>query len=227
MDHTEALRLQAAEKYVLGELPPQLRDEYEEHYFDCQECATDLKAAVAFASGTRSICRSILQEETPQRISFNALVHRFLRPAWTVPVMALLLVALTYQTFVIVPERNGVPPASIGSASFVSLIGSNSRGEGPAKSFAIHRHQPVVLELDITSPRPFPSYLCQIQDTSGRVVHAVSVSATEAKHSVHLIVSSEALQARTYALRIMGQVASTESQPVEVAKFAFTVEFLP
>jgi hypothetical protein len=35
MDHLEAKRIQAAEKYVLGELTPALRDEYEEHYFDC------------------------------------------------------------------------------------------------------------------------------------------------------------------------------------------------
>src|SRR6266404_2189817 len=38
MDHKEAVRLQAAEKYVLGEFPPNLRDEYEEHFFDCAEC---------------------------------------------------------------------------------------------------------------------------------------------------------------------------------------------
>jgi len=34
MDHSEALRQQAAEKYVLGELPPPLRDEFEAHYFE-------------------------------------------------------------------------------------------------------------------------------------------------------------------------------------------------
>jgi len=32
MDHNDAVRLQAAEKYVLGEFPPDLRDEYEEHF---------------------------------------------------------------------------------------------------------------------------------------------------------------------------------------------------
>jgi len=37
MDHTEALRLQAAEKYALKELSPSLMEEYEEHFFDCAE----------------------------------------------------------------------------------------------------------------------------------------------------------------------------------------------
>ena len=34
MDHDEAIQLQAAVKYVLGELSPVQREEYEEHYFD-------------------------------------------------------------------------------------------------------------------------------------------------------------------------------------------------
>ncbi len=44
MDHNEAIQLQAAVKYVLGELSPVQRDDYEEHYFDCAECAIDIKA---------------------------------------------------------------------------------------------------------------------------------------------------------------------------------------
>src|SRR5437899_1549015 len=44
MDHNEALQLQAAGKYVLGKLSPPLRDEFEEHFFDCQECARHVQA---------------------------------------------------------------------------------------------------------------------------------------------------------------------------------------
>ncbi len=48
MDHNEAVLMQAAEKYVLGELSPVLREEYEEHFFGCAACALDVKAAAAF-----------------------------------------------------------------------------------------------------------------------------------------------------------------------------------
>src|SRR5260370_27272644 len=57
MDHNEAIRLQAAVEYVLGELSPVQRDAYEEHYFDCAECAIDLKALATFADTTREILR--------------------------------------------------------------------------------------------------------------------------------------------------------------------------
>src|SRR5215469_13758810 len=58
MNHSDAVRLQAAEKYVLGELQGSLRDEYEEHYFDCAECAADLKATAAFVSMSRMAFRN-------------------------------------------------------------------------------------------------------------------------------------------------------------------------
>ncbi len=55
MDHDEALQLQAAEKYVLGELPPSQRDEFEEHFFECQECALDVKATAGFVDNVRGL----------------------------------------------------------------------------------------------------------------------------------------------------------------------------
>ena len=51
MDHNEALRLHAVEKYALGELPPSQRDEFEEHFLECQECALDVNAAAEFEIG--------------------------------------------------------------------------------------------------------------------------------------------------------------------------------
>ncbi len=57
MDHLEAKRLHAAEKYVLGELAADQRDAYEEHYFDCAECAEDVKATVTFVTAGREVFR--------------------------------------------------------------------------------------------------------------------------------------------------------------------------
>jgi anti-sigma factor RsiW len=57
MDHNEALRMQAAAKYVLGELSPVLREEYEEHFFDCTACALDVKAATDFLNIAREVLR--------------------------------------------------------------------------------------------------------------------------------------------------------------------------
>ncbi len=219
MDHSEALRLQAAEKYVLGELSPALRDEYEEHYFDCQECAADLKAAVAFVDAGRATFRSRRHESfEPQGDSVFSSWFRWLRPSVMVPAMAVLVGVIGYQSFVTIPhlQRATVTPTT-GSASFISLIGANSRGEA-AKSFAIQQNQPVILEVDIPPSQEFSSYLCQIR-----------VSAGDAKRSVHLIVPGGALRARAYTLRVLGQkdAGSEASSLPEVARLQFVIEFLP
>ena len=37
MDHDTAIRIQAAERYILEEFPPEERAEFEEHFFECPD----------------------------------------------------------------------------------------------------------------------------------------------------------------------------------------------
>src|ERR1700752_3796937 len=55
MDHEEAVRQNATERYLLDELDPELRDQFEEHLFDCQDCALDLRAGAMFVEQTKLI----------------------------------------------------------------------------------------------------------------------------------------------------------------------------
>jgi len=48
MDHQEAIRLAVVERYLLDKLPPPRRDEFEEHFFECQLCAKDLRVTAEF-----------------------------------------------------------------------------------------------------------------------------------------------------------------------------------
>jgi len=57
MEHTDAVKLQAVEKYILG-TNPVLREEFEAHYFDCTACAST-RTGVAFAAVSRQYCRIV------------------------------------------------------------------------------------------------------------------------------------------------------------------------
>ena len=57
MDHEEAVRLEAAEKHLLGMFPETLCEGKEEHCFDCRECAIDVKAVAAFADTVREMLK--------------------------------------------------------------------------------------------------------------------------------------------------------------------------
>jgi hypothetical protein len=63
MTHADAASTQAVERYLLGELSSEERDQFEAHAFDCIICADDLKAAALFLDTGRAVLR---EEPPPQ-----------------------------------------------------------------------------------------------------------------------------------------------------------------
>ena len=57
VDHDEAVRTFATEMYLLGEMYSDLREEFEMHIFDCEQCAFDLWAAVTFLAHAKAILK--------------------------------------------------------------------------------------------------------------------------------------------------------------------------
>src|SRR6266404_851366 len=43
MNHDDAIKSLAAERYILDDLDPAERDAFEEHFFDCTECTADVR----------------------------------------------------------------------------------------------------------------------------------------------------------------------------------------
>ena len=107
MDHDEAVRHKATEKYLLDELDPELKDQFEEHLFDCQDCALDVRAAAMFVEQSKvilteppSLFRSDQRPRRRQeRDGWPGSVHAF-----AVPVLALLLAVVGYQNLVTYPH---------------------------------------------------------------------------------------------------------------------------
>ena len=53
MDHQEAVRRGAIEKYLLDEISQPEREEFEMHFFDCRECAEEMRTTAAFLAGAK------------------------------------------------------------------------------------------------------------------------------------------------------------------------------
>jgi hypothetical protein len=220
MDHSEALHAHAAERYLLGELPPELREEYEEHYFDCEECASDMRALAAFASGARETFRKEHRqaEKEPPPLSH---IFAWLRPAISAPALAALLTILGYQSLVTIPRLRRASPVPVTqNADLVSLIGANSRGDG-GRPFPIHSGHPTIVEIDIPPADAFSSFVCQIQDARARIIYQHRVSKLDAKETVHLIVPAGGLPPATYSLVVLGEGSATASSN-ELERLKFT-----
>src|SRR5262249_1472143 len=106
MDHNDAVRLQASERYLLNELEADQVDQFEEHLFDCTECALDVRATAMFLEQTKNVLsRPMLvpaQSKTAPVATKGWLA--WLRPSFALPVMALLLAVLGYQNLVTYPH---------------------------------------------------------------------------------------------------------------------------
>ena len=229
MDHSEAVRLQAAVKYVLGELPPAQRDEYEEHCFDCAECALDLKAAAVFVDTTREVMRAERQDSVER----NAMPPRsgwfsWFRPVVAVPAFAVLLLVIGYQNTVTIPQAKreaAGSPAQFFTSSY-SLQMANVRG-GDEVKVQIHPKESFELKFDFTPSRPFDSYVCQLQDESGRSLLQLSVPGSSANKEAHVVVPGGLVQPGKYALVFTGAPGlKARSLADEVLRLSFAIEFL-
>ena len=57
MEHTEAIETNASDRYVLRQLSAAETDAFEEHYFDCAECAEDVRLGMTIMEGGRRLVR--------------------------------------------------------------------------------------------------------------------------------------------------------------------------
>lgn len=228
MDHNEAVRLHAAEKYLLGEFNPAQRDEYEEHYFDCPECAEELKVTVAFVESAKQVAREIVRAADskgfmpPPRGWFA-----WLKPAFAIPVFAALVVLVGYQNGVTIPRLKQKSARAVTAQVFqsLSLLGAGARGERTSSpTIAIRPDELFALEVDMPG-NSADGYVCQVVDQGGRSRLSVSISAEEAKNTVHVKVPAGVLEPGKYNFVIFrGKTAAKDANAV--SQIPFTVEFI-
>jgi hypothetical protein len=221
MDHHEALRREAVEKYLLDELSPRERDEFEEHFFDCPECAADLKTTAAFLDEAKRELRRAPTAKLAPRVRKPFRLGFLWRPAVLAPAFALLLSVIVYQDVrVFAPAAESARLDRPEVLSAVSLIGANSRGGGNP-SVAVGKDQPILLTLDIPATEQYTSYTCALVAPSGATIWRVPVSASQARDTVSIRVPGADLQPGDYTLRVQANPARGE--PADIARYRFTL----
>ena len=153
---------------------------------------------------------------------------RWFQPLAAVPVFAALLLIIAYQNAVTIPRAKEAATQSAGQlfTSSFSLQMANTRGGEevkvqvkPAESFA--------LDFDFTPSRTFESYICQLQDESGRSVLQVSLPGSSGNKEAHLVVPGGLVRPGKYTLVFAGAPVSQGLPPRdEVLRLSFTIAFL-
>lgn len=235
MDHNEAVRLQAAEKYVLGKLPKEQHAAYEEHYFDCSACAEEIKATVAFMESARQVMREEALEPVGARVVSPTAPGFFswVRPVFAVPVFAALLMCIAYQNTVTIPHLKESTSGQIGqgiSSAFAlrgSVRGGNEDGDAVNK-VRVRSEESFTLNFDFTPTGTFSEYDWQLREQAGRIVKSGSISGDKKYQTVSLNVAGGVETAGKYNLVFLGNAddASPTANEHEAQRLTFTVEFL-
>jgi hypothetical protein len=232
MNHQEAVRESAVEKYLLDELPAPQRDEFEEHFFECQECATDLRVTAAFLDEAKRQFEPGLAAQPagaaarrPAPKAARKPRFAFLwRPAFAAPAFACLLLVIVYQNAALHPRLAGAA-AGLDQPEVltaVSLIGGNSRG-GTIPAVTVTAHQPVLLSVDIPAAEPYASYSCTLVAPNGAIRWRMPVSAEQAKDTVTIRLPPGRWDAGDYTLLVQGYTTTKQGGPAEVARYRFAM----
>ncbi len=221
MNHVEALQGFAAEKYLLNELPAGLRDEFEEHFFECQECALEVRVGAAFIGQTRTELQSALRSApVAKRRSFLSMLALPLAGA-LVTAMAIVVV---YQNAVTLPRLRGEVAAADAPAVLqaTSLIGGASRGtEVPTAT--VSTGQPLLFYVDVPTDNRFSSYRLAFHTPSGSVAGTIHVSPEQARNSLLVRLPASEVHSGIYTLAVEGMQESG-GLPVELVQYRFRVQ---
>jgi len=232
MDHQEALRLQAVEKYILGELPADLQEQFEEHYFDCHECASGLRALGTFVTASRLALKE--EETSPRILPISSETKRsdwlsWLRPVIALPAIGILAAIVIFQNAVTIPsarkraETETESVARVYESSY--RLGGATRG-GNIPRVTLRPGESFALDFDFTPNNSFPRYKGTLLDASGSAVLTFDLKGEAANKEQHLVLPGGVVRPGNYELVFAGQNGTTDSGPKaeEVQRLIFVVE---
>ncbi len=218
MDHQDAIRQSSVERYILGEISGGERESFEEHMFECALCTEDLRLGVEFLEASRP------ELVAPVRVRADVgekRKHRFglfgpwLNPVWLAPALAASLVAVVYESAVVIPrvEQQLARAESPAILPAVTLAAGATRSEASA---ARHVHAPeggsFLVSFDIPTKSTFSAYRCLLYSPRGAVVWHGQVTAEAARDTVSLRVPVAATEPGVHRLTVEG-VSGADAGP--------------
>ncbi len=230
----------AAERYVMEELPADLRDEFEEHLFDCSECTLDVTSEAAFLKETRVQLPGILSERSGvANTELSRGVDRFtarpvaekrdwlgwLRPVFSPlvagPIFAALLVVVGYQNLVTLP---GLEMAA-SEPSLVEPVVLHTDPRGAVTTVEADRKGGALLTVELPSLSGYSSYALTLADSSGKTVWNSTPAAVPGSEgsAVSVVIPARKLEAGAHSLEVVGISAGGERKEIE--KHAFEIHF--
>jgi anti-sigma factor RsiW len=237
MNHDEAVQEMATERYLLDELSPELREAFEEHMFDCQECAFDVRAGNVFLTEAKVQLTAIVASEavaqlrpevnpkaSPAPRQAKKSWWSFLTaPAFAVPAFAMLLAVIAFQNVSTIPSLRSA--ATEPRVLPWSSLHMGTRGAEPTVVQA-DRKQGAVILIDLPQQPAYTSYAVDLYDPQGKRIWTRTVTASQndsGAGTLSLLIPGAGLEQGSYSLNLAG--ISPQGARTELGRRALDVHF--
>jgi hypothetical protein len=222
MNHSEATQQMTAERYLLDELAPQEREAFEEHLFDCPECALDLRVGNAFVKEAKAQLPWIADQAPAVRPAETkpSFWQTLFRPALVAPAFGLLLAVVAFQNVVTFPalRRQADQPQVMA----LTHLRPPTRGAShqtltadPVRGVALQ------IDLSVESAQASPaSYAVKFRNAAGGEILSKTVSVAD-DQQLSVQIPGAGLRNGTYSLAIAGVGPHGEQNPV--AEYVFDI----
>jgi hypothetical protein len=226
MNHQDALKEMAVERYLLGELAGGSLDRFEEHLFECSECAMDVKAGASFIDVARAELGSPRRVAVPLVESTRRWTSWFASPWILGPALAACLLVLTVQTFVALPRMRVEMARAQTPAVLNPLVLANAGARGDSlPEIVAPEHGSFVVSLDVPTNGGFSGYRCSLTGPDGSVVWQTTVSPEQARDALLINVPTDKVREGLNIFVIQGLPADGSSSGTleDLAKYRFQV----
>ncbi len=206
MDHNQAIDGKFTERYLLGELTPAQRDQFEDHFFDCASCADDVETGAVFVDNARALVREGPISEEAVSSRRQGAFARYGLPFQSAALgFVVLMCVISYQNVVTIPSlkahSTGVSAPEILTA--VSLVGMGARAE--ANPVAAPGAKDFVFEMEIPGGPEFTGYRFEIRDQADTLKFSVPIAAAQAQDTIRLAIPAGTLAMGAYKIIVLGE----------------------
>lgn len=201
MNHNQAADAKSPMRYVLCELSPGERDEFEEHLADCSDCMNEVWLATTFAANTREVFRT--RPASSARTLRAAWRDRFPRPAlaFSFAMNIAFAAVMGYGTLRVYPAlRADLAEFSAPAAIEVVPVRAVERDATASPQVVKASGKLVVLTFDL--PRPYERFVYSIENPAGAGL--MSGELPGGSESLNLRVPISRLAPGSYKVKVAG-----------------------